>query len=49
MQRRIDRMYCQELSAPQPALRPFGESSIVASDEASEAGAEFKAASPERK
>ncbi len=46
MQRRIDRMYCQELSAPQPALAPFRESSIVASDEA---GAEFKAALPEGK
>jgi DNA-binding transcriptional MocR family regulator len=46
MQRRIDRMYCQELSAPQPARVPFRESSIVASDEA---GAEFKAASPEGK
>jgi CRP-like cAMP-binding protein len=46
MQRRIDRMYCQELSAPQPALAPFWESSIVASDEA---GAEFKAALPEGK
>ncbi|SIO40262.1 cAMP-binding domain of CRP or a regulatory subunit of cAMP-dependent protein kinases [Bradyrhizobium erythrophlei] len=46
MQRRIDRMYCQELSAPQPALAPFRESSIVASDEA---GAEFKAALPDGK
>jgi len=44
MQRKIERMYCQELSAPQPALAPFRES--VASGEA---GAGFKAASPERK
>jgi CRP-like cAMP-binding protein len=36
MQRRIDRMSCQELSAPQA---PFRESSAVTSDEASEAGA----------
>ncbi|WP_084305262.1 Crp/Fnr family transcriptional regulator [Bradyrhizobium sp. ARR65] len=34
MQRRIDRMYCQELSAPRAALPPFRESSIVGSDEA---------------
>ena len=33
MQRKIDRMYCEELSAPQPALAPFRESSIVAFDE----------------
>ncbi|MCP3471733.1 Crp/Fnr family transcriptional regulator [Bradyrhizobium sp. CCGUVB1N3] len=32
MQRKIDRMYCQELSAPQPALAPFRASSIVAFD-----------------
>jgi len=30
MQRRIDRMYCEELSGPQSALAPFRESSIVA-------------------
>jgi hypothetical protein len=30
MQRVIDRMYCQELSAPQPGLAPFRESSVVA-------------------
>jgi CRP-like cAMP-binding protein len=46
MQRNIDRMYCQELSAPQPALAPFRESAIVAFDEA---GAESRAASRERK
>ena len=34
MQRKIDRMYCQELSAPQPGLAPFRKSSIVVSDEA---------------
>jgi hypothetical protein len=34
MQRKIDRMYCQELSAPQPAHAPLRESAIVASDEA---------------
>jgi hypothetical protein len=28
MQRKIDRMYCQELSAPQPGLAPFRKSSI---------------------
>src|SRR6185312_4295379 len=37
MQRRIDRMYCQELSAPQPALALLRESSVVAL-----AGAELK-------
>ena len=36
MQRRIDRMYSQELPAPQPALAPFRESSVVASDRAGE-------------
>ena len=34
MQRKIDRMYRQELSAPQPALALFRESSIVVSDQA---------------
>ncbi|WP_245286474.1 Crp/Fnr family transcriptional regulator [Bradyrhizobium sp. ARR65] len=34
MQRRIDRMYCQELSTPQPDLAPTRESSAVAPDEA---------------
>jgi CRP-like cAMP-binding protein len=46
MQRKIDRMYCQELSAPQPALAPFRESSIFAFDEA---GAESRVASREGK
>jgi len=46
MQRTIDRMYCQELPAPQPALAPFRESFVVASDKAD---AEFKGASPEGK
>ena len=46
MQRRIDRMYCQELSTPLAAGALLRESSIVLSDKA---GAEFKAASPERK
>ncbi|MCP3371326.1 Crp/Fnr family transcriptional regulator [Bradyrhizobium cajani] len=32
MQRNIDRMYCQELSAPQPAHPPTRQSPIVASD-----------------
>ncbi|MCK1715074.1 MULTISPECIES: Crp/Fnr family transcriptional regulator [unclassified Bradyrhizobium] len=31
MQRKIDRMYCQELSAPQPTHAPFRESASVAS------------------
>src|SRR5438132_3000556 len=31
MQRNIDRMYCQELSAPQPAPPPFRQSAVVAS------------------
>ncbi|WP_027521152.1 Crp/Fnr family transcriptional regulator [Bradyrhizobium sp. Ec3.3] len=46
MQRKIDQMYCQELSAPQPALAPFREGSVVAFDEA---GPESRAASRERK
>jgi hypothetical protein len=49
MQRRIDRMYFQELSAPRLAVAPFQESPIVPSSEAGEYGAEIKAASPERK
>jgi len=49
MQRRIDRMYCEELSASQPVLAPSGESSVVAADEAKEAGAELRATSPEAK
>ncbi|MCK1735819.1 Crp/Fnr family transcriptional regulator [Bradyrhizobium sp. 138] len=32
MQHNIDRMYCQELSAPQPADRPFRQSVIGASE-----------------
>jgi hypothetical protein len=40
MQRRIDRMYCQELSAPQPVLVPFQESPRAAS---AELGAELPA------
>ncbi|WP_407179270.1 Crp/Fnr family transcriptional regulator [Bradyrhizobium sp. STM 3562] len=47
MQGRIDRMYCQELSTPQPDLAPFRESSAGASDEAGKAGAQFKGAFPE--
>jgi hypothetical protein len=46
MQRTIDRMYCQELSASEPALAQLRESSVVASGEA---GAEFKGASSEGK
>ncbi|MEH2611828.1 Crp/Fnr family transcriptional regulator [Bradyrhizobium sp. AZCC 1693] len=34
MQHRIDRMHCQELSAPRLALALFQESSVIASDEA---------------
>ena len=49
MQRRIDRMYCEELSAPRLAVALFQESSFVASDESGEGGAEIKAASPARK
>ncbi|SDG48495.1 cAMP-binding domain of CRP or a regulatory subunit of cAMP-dependent protein kinases [Bradyrhizobium sp. Rc2d] len=35
MQHNIDRMYCQELSVPQPAHPPFRQSAFVASDGAS--------------
>lgn len=42
MQRNIDRMYCQELSAPQPAHPPFRSSAVVASDGA---GGESRAVS----
>ncbi|MBR0690793.1 Crp/Fnr family transcriptional regulator [Bradyrhizobium manausense] len=42
MQRKIDRMYCQELAPPQPADTPFRESTIAASDGA---GGESKAVS----
>jgi CRP-like cAMP-binding protein len=45
MQRRIDAGYCQELSEPRFALATLQESSIVASDEAGEGGAEIKGAS----
>jgi CRP-like cAMP-binding protein len=48
MERRIDRMYCQELSAPQIAPVPFQEGWIAASDEVGEVGAELKAASQKR-
>jgi CRP-like cAMP-binding protein len=44
MQRRIDRMYCEELSAPPAAPAPFGESSIFASDQAGAGRAGIKAA-----
>ena len=46
MQGRIDRMYCEELSAPQPALVSFRESSIVTFDEA---GTKSRAVSREGK
>ncbi|OAF10459.1 cyclic nucleotide-binding protein [Bradyrhizobium centrolobii] len=42
MQSKIHRMYCQELSAPQPAHAPFRETAIVASDGA---GGESRAVS----
>lgn len=42
MQRKIDRIYCQELATPQPADTPFRESAIAGSDGA---GGEFKALS----
>jgi hypothetical protein len=45
MERRIDRMYCQELPVPQLALATLRESPIVASYEAGEDGTEIKAAS----
>ena len=32
MQRTIDRMYCQELSSPQPSHAPFRESAVVGCD-----------------
>jgi len=47
MQRRIDRMYCEELSASQPALATSGEHPVVVSDQGNEAGAERRASSPE--
>lgn len=48
MQRRIDHMSCQDLSAPRLALARFQESSFVTSGEAGEGRAEIKAASPVR-
>jgi len=48
MQRRIDRMYCEELSAPRLAVALFRESSC-ASDEAGEDRADIKATSLESK
>lgn len=42
MQCKIDRMYCQELTTPQPAHAPFRESAMVASDAA---GGESRAVS----
>jgi CRP-like cAMP-binding protein len=46
MQRRIDRMYCEELSAPQAVPVPFRERSFIAFDEA---GAESRSRSREGK
>ncbi|WP_247393573.1 MULTISPECIES: helix-turn-helix domain-containing protein [unclassified Bradyrhizobium] len=43
MQRKIDRMYCQELSEPQPTHAPFGQSAIVASGGAGESRAVSRA------
>jgi DNA-binding transcriptional ArsR family regulator len=49
MQRRIDRMYCEELSMPRVALAMSQETSIVSSDEGGEDRAEIQAASREGK
>ncbi len=49
MQRRIDRIYCEELSPRRVALAMSQESSIFTSDEAGEDRAEVQAASRERK
>jgi hypothetical protein len=49
MQRRIDRMYCEELSAPRVALAIMQEGCLVGFDHAIEDRAEIKIASPERK
>jgi CRP-like cAMP-binding protein len=49
MQRRINRMYCEELSTPRVALAMMQEGSILGSDQAGEDRAEIKAASPETK
>jgi len=48
MQRRIDRMYCEELSTPRVALAMMQESSLVGDDQAEDL-AEIRIASPERK
>ncbi len=48
MQRRIDSMYCEELSTPRVALAMMQESSLVGSDQAEDL-AEIRIASPERK
>ena len=48
MQRRIDRMYCEELSASEGAAEPFQDSSIFRSDQHGEV-AEIKAASRKQK
>jgi CRP-like cAMP-binding protein len=49
MQRRIDRMYREELSAPRLAFALLKERSFVASDEAGEDRADIKSASSESK
>ena len=49
MQRRIDRIYCEELSTPQVALAIMQENSLVGSDQAAADLAEVKIASPERR
>jgi CRP-like cAMP-binding protein len=49
MQRRIDRIYCEELSPRRVALAMSQENSIFTSDEAGEDRAEIQAASRERK
>ena len=49
MQRRIDRIYCEELSTPQVALAMMQENSPVGSDQAAADIAEVKIASPERR
>jgi hypothetical protein len=48
MKRKIDRMYCEELAAPQPGdatFAPFRESAIVASGRA---GREYRTVSREK-
>ena len=49
MQRRIDRMYCEELSAPRVTLATTQENSLAGSDLAAENRAAIKIASPQRK